>query len=451
MFRRLSLRVRMVLVAAAVVTVVLAAGGVILLLVARSELIEDATDLARDRAGELATLAVAGELPDVLPVLDNDEDVLQVVSGGEVVTASANLENWPSLDVPLPSPGDGSVHRLHDLVLGEDDDDAGSTYVVVASGFTGPDGPGAVFVGFSMEEIDETIALEARIDALGLPVIIGVLAAAIWLIMGRTLASVEAIRAQTEQITGSALDRRVPEPRHRDEIGNLARTVNAMLARLQESAERQRRFVADAAHELRSPVASLRTQLETAHDATPDEDQQRRYRDLLEDTQRMERLVDQLLLLARIDGAAPTSRRSVDLDDVIDSVIADTAVDRVTIDLSGVQPVQVIGDAALLEQLVRNLVDNAVTHAERYVRVALRADGDHVLLTVGDDGPGIPVERRDDVFHPFTRLDTARDRHSGGVGLGLAIVADVARSHGGAVSVGISPAGGAEFQVRLPR
>ena len=450
MLRRLSLRARMVLINAAVVTVVLTVGGLALIAAARAELIEDATDVSRAHAKELAALAVAGELPDVLPVVGNEEHVVQVVSDGQVLAASANVRTWSAFPLAERPPGTTEIRTVDD-VFASDSNDEISPYRVVAHGFDGPTGPTTVFVAFPLDEIDETVAVEARIAALGLPVLVVVLSAAMWVVVGRTLAPVEAIRTQTEAITGHDLDRRVPEPPQQDEIGRLARTVNAMLGRLEDSAERQRRFVADAAHELRSPVASLRAQLEIASDLGGAAEASQLIPDLMDDTVRMQRLVDQLLLLARSDGAPPGSPRSVDLDDLVDSVASDVRTQRgVTIDLAGVEAVQVIGDPILLEQMVRNLIENAAVHADREVHVSLTATDHEAGLTVSDDGPGIPVERRAEVFHRFTRLDTARDRDHGGVGLGLAIVAEVVRTHGGSIEVATAPAGGAEFRIRLP-
>jgi signal transduction histidine kinase len=262
---------------------------------------------------------------------------------------------------------------------------------------------------------------------------------------------VERIRRQASAITGRQLDRRVHEPIQQDEIGRLARTVNAMLARLQDSAERQNRFVADAAHELLSPVASLRAQLETAQDGESVIPDGVSVPDLLQETLRMQTLVDRLLLLARTDAGDLAPRRAmVDLDDTIDDVISSLIHPRVSIDLTGVHPVQVTGDPDLLEQVVRNLVQNAVRHASQQVRLGLSTEGGEAVLTVDDDGPGIPVERRDEVFRRFTRLDAARDRSGGGVGLGLAIVTEIVRAHAGSIEVDWAPIGGARFRVRLP-
>ena len=450
MLRRLSLRVRMVLVTAAIVTAVLSLGLVALSAVAESELIEDATDLRLGQAKELAGIAVAGGLPEVLPLMGNDEDVVQIVSAGQVLAASANVRTRSAFPIPEQAPGTTRVVEV-DGLYADDASDEPSRYRVVGYGFDAPTGPATIFVAFSLEEIEEVVGVEARIGALGLPVLILVLSAAMWVVVGRTLAPVEAIRAQADAITGSALDRRVPEPPHPDEIGRLARTVNAMLGRLQDSAEQQRRFVADAAHELRSPVASMRAQLEVASDGGGEGDVTQLIPDLLDDTLRMQRLVDQLLLLARSDGAPHAPHRSVDLDDIVGAVAADDAHARgVTIDLSAVEAVQLIGDPILLEQMVRNLIENAVAHAEREVRIGLRETDRDATLVVSDDGPGIPVDRRGEVFHRFARLDTARDRAHGGYGLGLSIVAEVVRAHRGTIEVGAAETGGAEFEVRLP-
>jgi signal transduction histidine kinase len=310
-----------------------------------------------------------------------------------------------------------------------------------------------VFVAVPVHDVEHAMSAATRIGAIGLSVLIGVLATVMWLAIGRALAPVNAIRTRADAISGQSLDLRVPTPPQHDEIGRLARTVNQMLGRLQTSAESQRRFAADAAHELRSPVASLRVQLETARDRDWAAERGR-VGDMLHETARMEDLVDQLLLLARAGGDTSWLRLSpVDLDDVVDSGVgAVGAGDQVTVDTSGVEPVQLVGDAGMLEQVVRNLVQNAVSHARAVVRVSSGpAEGDLAVLTVDDDGPGVPPDRRADIFERFVRLEDSRDRVHGGVGLGLAIVAEIVRAHGGRIHVDDSPLGGARFVVELPR
>jgi signal transduction histidine kinase len=354
---------------------------------------------------------------------------------------------WEPLQLPMQPPGRSRVFSFEPVSIADTD-----VSRVVARGTDTGTGAATVFVAVATEEISETMGTAAQVGLAALPLLVLSLSAAMWFVIGRTLEPVEIIRREADAVNGSHLDRRVSEPAQHDEIGRLARTVNAMLARLQDSAERQRRFVADAAHELRSPIASLRLQLETArenHQRVPWEELSR---DLLDETVRMQQLAEQLLLLARADAGTLNARRvPVDLDDVVDTVVDHLAPSHpVRVDRGAVDPVQVTGDPVLLEQVVRNLVENAVRHADHDVRVSLaRVDG-HAILTVDDDGPGIPYDRRPEAFERFARLDGARDRDEGGAGLGLAIVADIVRAHGGQVDIEDASLGGARVQVRLP-
>ncbi len=449
----------MVLIAALATAVVLMVGGAVLAMTLRAVMIDDAMDASRLRARDLGALAAGNALPPYAPI-GHDSNLVQVVGTDDrILVSSANVADQPALDLPRQPPGTTRVISLDGLPMVDS-----GPYRVVAHGIGTPSGPATVYVAVSIEEIDETVALIGEVGLIAIPIFVLLLSAAMWTVLGRTLAPVETIRREADAITGRRLDRRVSEPPQYDEIGRLARTVNAMLARLQDSAERQRRFVADTAHELRSPIASLRAQLETARASHRPVDWDEVSADLLDETVRMQQLEEQLLLLARADaGTLGRTRTAVDLDDVVDTVVAaargrlgagdserSPAGDPVRVDRHDVEPVQVTGDALLLEQLVRNLVDNAVAHATREVRVGLSIDGDEAVLTVDDDGPGVPVERRQEIFERFTRLDGARDRDHGGAGLGLAIVADIVKAHCGVVEVGGAPLGGARFRVRLP-
>ncbi|WUD65193.1 HAMP domain-containing histidine kinase [Nocardia sp. NBC_00508] len=230
-----------------------------------------------------------------------------------------------------------------------------------------------------------------------------VVSAVTWLVTRRALRPVEAIRAQLAEIMDGDLSRRVPEPGSRDEIARLATTTNATLAALEESSERQRQFIADAAHELRSPIASLRTQLEVAQ-AHPD---LLELDGLIDDTIRLEHLAADLLLLARLDaGEQPRSDR-VDLTTLVREELAHRVGDRIAVDITiPDEPIVVTGSRTQLARVLGNLVDNAQRHATATVRVALdrTADG-HVLLTVTDDGPGVPHTDRDRILQRFVRLD----------------------------------------------
>ena len=328
------------------------------------------------------------------------------------------------------------------------DDDG--PFRVTALGTPTPQGPATIYVAVDVEDVGEFLGTLARKGAVGLTVLLGVFACTLWLVVGRTIGSVEAIRRRAELITGRRLNQRVPEPTTHDEIFRLARTLNDMLGRLEESAKRQERFVADAAHELRTPLTTLRTQLETAMMRSDPDPDPRLLPELWSEAVRMGSLVDQLLLLARSDaGTLPFLDHPVDLDDVLRDVLTSTPTGAISVRARRVEPVQVRGNAALLEQVVRNLVENAVRHAAGAVDLSLTSDGSTAVVTVDDDGPGIAPEDRAEVFHRFVRLDDSRDRSRGGVGLGLAIVAEIVRMHSGSVEVTESPAGGARFTVRF--
>jgi signal transduction histidine kinase len=277
---------------------------------------------------------------------------------------------------------------------------------------------------------------------IGFPLLLGVVAAVTWLVTRRALRPVEGIRREMAAITHSEdLARRVPEPDTHDEIARLASTTNETLAALETSVERQRRFVADASHELRSPIASLRTQLEVAaaHPELLDLD------GAVEDTVRLQRLAADLLLLARLDAGERPNDAKVDLA----GLAREEAEGRtgVTVDA---EPVEVAGSRGQLGRVLANLLDNAQRHARTAVTVRVRREGDRAVVGVADDGDGVPDGDRERIFERFVRLDAARSRDDGGAGLGLAIARDVAVRHGGTLTAGRGPAGGALFELRLP-
>jgi signal transduction histidine kinase len=442
--RRLSLRLRITLVTALVVAVAMTVGGALILLALDSQLVAAADDEARVRAEEIAVLAAAGDLPTPLPAMRDPEAFAEVVSGDEVVAATPGLDARARFGLPERAPGEVEVTAAARLPVDEP-----GPFRVAAYGVETPTGPATVFVAVPVTHLEHTLAVAAEIGAIGLAALVVVLAAVTWLAIGRALAPVEAVRARADLITASNLSRRVPVSPRYDEVGRLARTVNGMLGRLERSVERQHRFVADAAHELRSPIATLRLQLETTREREPG----RRVDDMLLEIGRMELLVDQLLVLARADADGPwVLPEPVDLDDVVASAAGPLRGDRgVTVDTSSVEPVQLSGDPRLLQRAVDNLLSNAVRHAVRLVRVSLSAGAaGTATLVVDDDGAGVPEERREEVFERFVRLDGSRERHLGGVGLGLAIVSEIVRAHGGQVHAAESPLGGARFVVELP-
>ena len=261
---------------------------------------------------------------------------------------------------------------------------------------------------------------------------VAVVALTTWFAVGRALAPVEAIRREVDAISAAQLHRRVPQPKADDEIGRLAATMNRMLERLESARNSQRRFVSDASHELRSPITTIRQHAEVAL-AHPDRVTAAELAEVvLAEQQRMQRLVEDLLLLARADEHVPLPRAAVDLDDLAfeEGHRLRSATSK-RVDTSGVNAVRVQGDADALRRMVRNVGENAVRHASSRVDVTLVERGEEVVLTIDDDGPGIPATERARVLQRFVRLDDARSRDEGGSGLGLSIVDEVVRAHGG--------------------
>ena len=287
---------------------------------------------------------------------------------------------------------------------------------------------------------------------IGLPLLIGLVGFTTWRVVGAALAPVESIRSEVASIGATDIANRVPVPASGDEVAGLATTMNKMLDRLEGAQRQQRRFVSDASHELRSPLAAIRQHAEVA-EAHPDRTTPRALaRVVLAEEDRLERLVDDLLLLARSDeGGLGLRRAVVDLDDLALDEAHRTATPGLLIGTTGVDTTRVVGDATLLRRAIRNLVDNAARHAVRRVEVSTRTDGGTAVISVHDDGPGVPPEHRDSVFRRFVRLDDSRSTTDGGAGLGLAITRDIVAAHDGCVTIGDSPLGGAAVTIELPK
>lgn len=428
-----SVRVRTTLAAVLVVGVALVVASVALVLFVEASLTSQVRSLAQARARQ-----VAGSLETT--VGDPEEEFVQVVGpDGEVVTASANVEGLAVLAVLEP----GTEMHLDDVPNEE-----GPFLVVVEPASGGR----TVLVGRGLDDVTE--ARNAVIAGLliGVPLLTALVGAVTWAIVGRALRPVESMREEVERISSRALDRRLPEPGSDDEIGRLATTLNRMLGRLDDAQSRQRRFVADASHELRSPVAAIRQHAEVAREHPEDADMAHLVEVVLEEDARLETLVDDLLLLTRFDeGAAAIRTEEVDLDDL---ALAEAARLRapggLEVDTRGVAAARVRGSRPELERVVRNLGDNAARHARGVVEVGLAWRDGIAVLTVDDDGPGIAPDDRERAFERFVRLDEGRARGAGGAGLGLAIVREIVRAHGGEVALAPSPLGGLRAEVRLP-
>ncbi|KOG85078.1 sensor histidine kinase [Streptomyces varsoviensis] len=482
-----SVRARAALGATLVVAVALVAAGIAVLAVLRGNLTDQA-DLqaeadARGVASQIATgepfKKLESEDHHPMQVVDDDKrvravsDHLEAVSG----TGSKSVKAQPS--PTQEAQGSQADDKDDDSDDGDDSDEAEggpgpgrakvsddvdiSTGTARVHGKTGdyrfaaveartPKGEKVtVYVGAPLATEQDAVATVRGAMLIGLPLLLLVVAGVTWLVTRRALRPVEGIRREMAAITASEdLARRVPEPRARDEVARLARTTNETLAALQASVERQRRFVADASHELRSPIASLRTQLEVgvAHPELLDA------AGAVEDTVRLQNLAADLLLLARLDAGERPADGRVDLAGLAREETARRAAPArggVAVRAAELAPGEVLGSRGQLGRVLGNLVDNACRHAESEVVVSVRAEGRWLVLAVADDGAGVPEPERERIFERFVRLDDARSRDDGGAGLGLAIARDVAARHGGTLTVRASPSGGACFELRLER
>ncbi|MCQ1577501.1 sensor histidine kinase [Streptomyces parvus] len=479
-----SVRARAALGATLVVAVALIGAGLAVLLVLRANLIDQA-----DLQAEVAAREVAGALATGTPYedveLDDEEDhPVQVTDEeGRVVLVSKDLRAVTGTGAtgvtPVPSASAGATPAPDDDDDGDDDDqdddrsrpgrgevssddpdfsDGTATvdrttadYRFAAVEATTPDGVTlTVYAGAPLAAEQEAVNTVRGAMLTGLPVLLVVVAGVTWLVTRRALRPVEGIRQEMAAITASEdLARRVPEPDSRDEIAALARTTNETLTVLEASVERQRRFVADASHELRSPIASLRTQLEVA-EAHPE------LLDLpgaVADTVRLQVLAADLLLLARLDAGEKPGGGTVELGALVREEVSQRTGDRIAVAVEAPESgaFEVNGSRGQLSRVIGNLLDNAQRHAEGSVAVSVAADGRGVRVEVRDDGAGVPEEERERIFERFVRLDDARSRDDGGAGLGLAIARDVAARHGGTLTVHRADEGGAAFRLWLPR
>jgi signal transduction histidine kinase len=434
--RPASVRVRATLAAVVVVAVTTAVGAALLLWVLRGLLTDELADATRNRAAEIAaTLRPA----DVLPVGDLEDDAIQLVRGdGTVVAASANVLGRPPM--VWPSPGDDPVEIVGPV--------GGEPLVVVAHEVDGQ----LLLVARTIDIRNDTLDFATRLLALGLPALLAVVAVLTWVLVGRALQPVEAIRREVDEISATALDRRIPEPPTRDEIARLAGTMNRMLDRLERAHLRQSRFAADASHELRSPVAAIRQHAEVALAHPERTGVTALARVVLAEDLRVQHLVEDLLLLSRADEhSLRLARGPVDLDDIVFAEAGRLrAAHALRVDTTGVSAARFLGNVGALRRVLRNLGENAARYARSRIAFTLADSESGVVLAVDDDGPGIPVVERERVLQRFVRLDDARDRDSGGSGLGLAIVNELVTAHGGNLRIEDAPGGGARLLLTFP-
>lgn len=442
------------LVAVLVVASGLVAGTLLLLTLLHSALNEGLRETATEHVASVAQ-AVAARGPaelagDATAHLVGASTVVQVVdSGGGLVYSTATTAQV--LSGVRPEPGQWVHEGASTGVLPPDE-----PYVVATAVSYG--GADYVVLGVSSQAAQRNV-LGVTASALGIttPLLVLLAGLATWWLTGRALQPVEAIRREVARIEYGRLTDRVPVPGTRDEVAALATTMNDMLARLEAAQATSRRFVSDAGHELRSPLATLAAAIELAWRDDGSRAERAELTELMDrEVTRMRRLVDDLLVLAKAeDRGLQFAHDDVDLDDVVETEARRLRAQSRHAVRAHIEPVRVTGDADRLTQVVRNLCDNAERAARSTLELSVRADRapdgrPEAVLTVADDGAGIAPADRERVFGRFVRLDDARARSAGGSGLGLAIVEQIVSAHGGSVCVIDGPLAGACFEVRLP-
>ncbi len=448
-WRRLSLRARLMLIGVMGLSAGLALGG-LALVAALGLVLQRSVDAEAERtARDVAALVNYGSLPEPVPVAG--AHLVQVVDSQERIrSASLDADRLVPILYPDELPRARAGERF--IVDGDRLGVEGPVRVVAMAAGPAAD-PQTVIVARPMADVVRGLGLLRNTLLIVFPLLVLTLAAVAWRVIGATLRPVEELRRGAEDITGTGVtgaggSGHLPVPQAQDEIHRLAVTLNGMLDRLDAGRARQREFVGDAAHELRSPLANMRTQLEVAQRLGDKADWPSVADDLLTDTARLSRLVDDLLLLARSDETAgPVRAEPIDLASLVVEVAE--RYPKTT-----VEPVEgecwALGEPGALRRVVGNLLDNAVRHARSTVSVTVRAGGAYQVLVIADDGPGIPAEDRGRVFERLTRLDDARARDAGGAGLGLAIVRELVRRHGGTVTLADTAPTGLTVEVRLP-
>lgn len=447
-WRRRGLRARVTLIAALGLLVALIAGDLLLLSALRVSLTRSVDDTARSGATEVAALIDANRLPDPVPVAAGTVTIQVLGPSGRIVNVSPDADRLVPI-VALPAAralasGDSAVG------LAGAPYDLPSLLRVAVVRAAGGD---LVIAAVPYSSAADSLRVVAHALVFGTPVLFLAFTGAIWLAVGSALRPIGLLRRGAAEVTVTAVPADLPVPEARDEVRLLALTLNDMLSRLAGAQQRQRSLVSDTAHELRSPLASIRAQLEVALDHPHGQDWAKTAQDVLADTLRLSRLAEDLLLLARLDeqagGETPARRgEPVSLAELATAVVARYGDARVPVAMTEPGTGQaaawlVTGDRDQLDRMLVNLIDNAVRYARSSVSVCLTRSGERaepgarghwVELTVTDDGPGIAAADLERAFDRFARLDPARTRdddEAGGAGLGLAIVRATAQSHSG--------------------
>ena len=437
---------RSAVVSATLVLVALVIVGAGLLAVLNNTLLRGLDDAAADRVRAVVS-ALRDDPPNELDgsLLATDQRVVSVQvmnQDGRVVRRSAEARDAPLIPIVVVGnslrtgiASNGSVNEMR--ISGQ------RTHT--------PTGDYTILVAGGSESVEATLKTVALLLGAALPIIVGATATISYWLVKRSLRSVEAIRVRVSDISTSDLAERVPVPGHRDEISALAATMNEMLERIEAGHTAQRRFVGDASHELRSPLAAIISALEVGQAHPELLNSELTTETLIPEVYRMQALVEDLLLLARADERGLTLRtEDVDLDELAENEIIRLRRESVHTVHAELLPARIVGNTGAMTRVLRNLLDNADRYARSLIEVTVCVRDGSAELLVGDDGPGIPAAERIRVFDRFVRLDSARSRSGGGTGLGLSIVAEIVAAHAGEVTIGERSGGGTEVKVCLP-
>ncbi len=441
-WNRQSLRTRLMAIGLLGLAIVQAVGSIALYVALSVASRHDLDQRAAATAQQVAGLVTSGRLPDPIPVTGS-ESVQVVDSSGRVLSASANGDRLTAL---LTAAELAKARTAPVTIPGSRLGMSSSLRVSATPVSPAADAP-VVVVAEPVADLARSRHILVVTLLVTYPLILLVLGVIAWRVIGAALRPVEALRSAAERVSGAGDDERLPEPASRDEIRALAVTLNSMLDRLAAARDRERSFVANVAHELRSPLASLRVQIDVnrLHGATAEDDA-----DLAAEIDRLSALVDDLLVLARLDAgeALPPPEPPAEPSGVLPALASSGAPSiRVGEVADGTVPMTRLE----LERVVGNLVDNAARYARSTVELTFVRTRAGSALRVADDGPGVAAADHERVFDRFARLDDARDRDTGGTGLGLAIVRELVRRRGGDIVLSESAYGGLLAEVRFPR
>ena len=447
-----GVRARVTIAASAVLAIIVTLGGIALVALVHQSLVANLDSAASTRARDISALVAIGPIPATLPTQVDDSNLIQVVnSSNSVVSASSNVVGELPILQTQPKTTVDTFFTLPSIPI----EDKSVSFRVAVHPVVLTGGPGWIYIATSLAQVDAaTNSLTWSLVA-ALPTLIALVALTVSFAVGRSLRPIERIRRQAVSI-GTDLSKRVPIPQSHDEVSRLAVTVNQMLDRLQASAQRQKRFIGDASHELRSPLAALRAQVEVALAQGDKADAPVTLERVEAQAVRMTDLIDDLLFLARTDeGRQRRSFEPIDLDEiVIGEFHRLESLGTVAVRLAGLDAVRTSGSQRDLARMVRNIGDNAARHARTEVSIALKKAGETAVITIANDGPPVRLEDQHRIFDRFTRLDDARSRRAGdgGSGLGLAIAQEIATAHGGQISATSlsDPENGAAFIITLP-